>query len=60
MMEYISNLKLMLMSKVSKLIQFQLVVIVSRPWSRKINNGNRLTKKEAFTAVLMWAGVQVL
>lgn len=32
--EYISNLKLMLMSNGPILIQFQLVVIDSRPWSR--------------------------
>lgn len=32
--EYISNLKLMLMSKDPMLIHFQFVVIDSKPWSR--------------------------
>uniref|UniRef100_A0A318D3G1 Uncharacterized protein n=1 Tax=Kangiella spongicola TaxID=796379 RepID=A0A318D3G1_9GAMM len=52
MMEYMSNLKLMLMSNVLKLNQFQFVVIDSSPWSRKINRGMRLIKKEIFTEVL--------
>lgn len=34
MIEYMSNLKLMLMSKGPMLIQFQLVVTDSKPWSR--------------------------
>lgn len=54
MMEYKSNLKLMLMSMVSRFIQFQLVVMDSRPWSRKIKSGIRLIKKDSFTAVLTW------
>lgn len=51
MIEYRSNLKLMLMSNGPIFIQFQLVTIDSKPWSRKINKGIRLIKKEIFTAV---------
>ena len=51
MIEYKSNLKLMLMSNGPMFIQFQLVVIDSKPWSRKINKGIKLIKKEIFTAV---------
>lgn len=32
-------------------IQCQVVMIVSTPWSRKINSGKRLTTKAALTAV---------
>lgn len=41
------------MSMVSRLIQFQLVVMDSKPWSRKMNRGIRLIKKEVFTAALI-------
>lgn len=52
--EYRSNLKLILMSKGPIFIQFQLVKIDSRPWSRKIDNGTKLIKKEVFTAVFTY------
>lgn len=39
----------MLMSNGPMLIQLQLVVMDSKPWSRKMNRGIRLMKNEIFT-----------
>lgn len=58
MMEYWSNLKLVLISKVMVFIHCQFVVIASMPWSRKINRGSRLTKKDSWTAVFAWVRAQ--
>lgn len=43
-------MKLRFTSKASVFIHVQLVTIVSVPWSRKMDNGTRLTKKASITA----------
>lgn len=42
-----------------KLIQLQLVVVDSIPWSRNKNRGIRLMKNESLTAVLTWVDAQL-
>lgn len=40
--------------KIAVFIQFQFVMIVSVPWSRKIIRGRRLIKNAVLTAVFTW------
>lgn len=54
-----SNLRLMLISKVLVFIQVQLVIIVSVPSLRKRQRGRMLVKKAHFTAVLTWVSAQL-
>lgn len=49
----------MLMFIGPRLIQFQLVVMDSIPWSRNRNSGIRLIKNESLTAVLTWVEAQL-
>lgn len=49
----------MLMFIGPRLIQFQLVVVDSTPWSRNKNKGIRLIKNESLTAVLTWVDAQL-
>lgn len=46
------------MSKVAIFIQFQLVIITSRPSFRNRNRGSKLMKKASFTAVFTWESAQ--
>lgn len=48
----------MLILKVEVFIQCQVVIIVSTPWSKKINIGSRLTTNAVLTAVLTWVTAQ--
>lgn len=58
MQEYVSNLKLMLISKVRVFIQDQAVIIVSAPWSKNRKRGKRLMKKASLTAFLVFVRAQ--
>lgn len=53
-----SNLRLILISKVRVFVQFQVVMTVSVPSWRNKNRGRRLTKKAIFTAVLTLSRAQ--
>lgn len=53
-----SNLRLILTSKVWVFIQVQLVMIASAPSLRKRQRGRMLIKKAHFTAVLTWVSAQ--
>lgn len=47
------------MLKVDVFIQCQVVMIVSVPWSKKMNRGRRLTIKAVLTAAFTWVVAQV-
>lgn len=56
--EYWSNLKLILRSNVIVLVHCQFVEITSTPWSRKMHSGIKLIKNAIWTAVFTWVRAQ--